>query len=547
MKQTVIEYVLERIADLGIRDIFGVAGDYAFPIEDAICASTTLRWVGNCNELNAAYAADGYARVNGVAALATTFGVGELSALNGIAGSYAENLPVIHLVGMPASAVQNKRRLVHHTLGDGDFSVFYKMSQGVVCAHALLTPDNCIAETERVIACALRERRPVYLGIASDHAEMPVTGEAISLPTPKSDPLALDAALTAIHQRLSHCRSACILPGVIVARRGLREEVTRLAERSGLPFATMFMDKSVLDESLPNYLGMYDGQLMNEPVREFVENCDCVLGIGVVMTDFNSGCFTARLAVENTINIHSESVDVGEVSFPNVFMKDVLDGLNRQIRPMQVNAPQATGCGKPEIPASGEISVGYLYPRLEQMLKSDDIIIAETGTCSMGLGFARLPTNVQFHNQTLWGSIGWATPAAFGAAVAAPQRRVILLTGEGSHQLTVQEISQFGRMGLKPIILVLNNNGYLIERLLCKQPEASYNNLAGWEYSKLPEALGCKQWFCCRVTRCDELDDALLQAENAQHGSYIEIVTGRYEAPELATKLHQSLTALYSA
>ncbi len=547
MKQTVIEYVLGRIADLGIRDIFGVAGDYAFPIEDAICASSTLRWVGNCNELNAAYAADGYARVNGMAALATTFGVGELSALNGIAGSYAENLPVIHLVGMPASGVQKSGRLVHHTLGDGDFSVFYKMSQGVVCAHALLTPENCVAETERVIASALRERRPVYLGIASDHAEMLVAGEAAFLPVAKSDPLALDAALTAIHQRLSDCRSACILPGVIVARRGLREQVTRLVERSGLPFATMFMDKSVLDESLPHYLGIYDGQLMNEPVREFIENCDCVLGIGAVMTDFNSGCFTACLPAEKTIHIHSESVDVGKVSFPNVLMSDVIDALSQRIRPMRVDAPRATGCGLPEAPPSGEISVGYLYPRLEQMLKPDDIIIAETGTCSMGLGFALLPARAEFHNQTLWGSIGWATPAAFGAAVAAPERRVILLTGEGSHQLTVQEISQFGRMGLKPIILVLNNNGYLIERLLCKEPEASYNNLAGWEYSKLPEALGCKQWFCCRVTCCDELDSALLQAGSTQQGCYIEIVTGRYEAPELATKLHQSLSALYSA
>ena len=113
----------------------------------------------------------------------------------------------------------------------------------------------------------------------------------------------------------------------------------------------------------------------------------------------------------------------------------------------------------------------------------------------MGLAFAHLPTGARFYNQTLWGSIGWATPAALGAAVAAPDRRVVLITGEGSHQLTAQEICQFHRLGLRPIIFVLNNSGYLIERLLCKDPDIAYNNVASWNYAELPHALGCEGWF----------------------------------------------------
>src|SRR5215467_15942838 len=127
MNNAVIQHVLSRLHDIGIKDIFGVAGDFVFPVLDAICSDQRFRFVGDCNELNAAYAADGYARIRGLAALTTTYGVGELSALCGTAGSYAEHLPVIHLVGMPSSGVQAAHRLVHHTLGDGEFDLFSRM------------------------------------------------------------------------------------------------------------------------------------------------------------------------------------------------------------------------------------------------------------------------------------------------------------------------------------------------------------------------------------------------------------------------------------
>src|SRR4029077_17101338 len=176
MSKTVIQHVLSRLHDIGIKDIFGVAGDYAFSVEDAICSDKNLRWIGDCNELNAAYAADGYARIHGLAALNTTYGVGELSAINGVAGSYTEFLPVFHLTGMPDSSAQAHRRLVHHRLGDGEFDLFYKMAEPVVCARSIMTPDNCIAETERLISAALREQRPVYMAFPADYANEPVNG-----------------------------------------------------------------------------------------------------------------------------------------------------------------------------------------------------------------------------------------------------------------------------------------------------------------------------------------------------------------------------------
>jgi indolepyruvate decarboxylase len=195
--------------------------------------------------------------------------------------------------------------------------------------------------------------------------------------------------------------------------------------------------------------------------------------------------------------------------------------------------------------AEDPISAAALYPRWANFLKPDDILVAETGTASIGLVSALMPQGATFHNQTLWGSIGWATPAAFGVAVAAPDKRVVLVTGDGSHQLTVQEIGQFGRRGLKPIVFLLNNDGYLIERMLCKNPAIAYNDLAPWRYAELPRVFGCDDWLTARVTTCGELDAALGSATNSSTGVYIEVVTDAYAAPAPMVAMSDAVKALY--
>jgi len=242
----------------------------------------------------------------------------------------------------------------------------------------------------------------------------------------------------------------------------------------------------------------------------------------------------------------ADYVQVGLVRYSNIYMRDVLSALSNTLPYKEYNFPTPVGMGDPIAEDSGEITPQYFYPRFEQLFRKNDIIIAETGTVSMGLGFALLPEGAQFHNQTLWGSIGWATPAAFGAAIAQQDRRLILITGEGSHQLTAQEISQFSRYGLKPLIFVLNNDGYLIERLLCKDPEAIYNDLPQWRYAQLPEALGCDNWYCRRVTTSQELDLAIREIEAGDRAAYIEVVTGRYASSELAKKMGEFAASLYS-
>jgi indolepyruvate decarboxylase len=285
--------------------------------------------------------------------------------------------------------------------------------------------------------------------------------------------------------------------------------------------------------------------LMNTGVRDFVEGCDQVAAVGTLMTDFNSGAFTARLDPVRTISIEHHRTHVGGRTYPCVEMQEVLEALAQRLTKRSWASIEATSLGGSAGSGSDAIDAAALYPRWANFLRPNDIIIAETGTASMGLGFAHMPNSASFHNQTLWGSIGWATPAALGAAIAAPHRRVVLITGEGSQQFTVQDIGQFGRLGLKPIVFVLNNSGYLIERLLCKNPDIAYNDLAPWRYTELPHALGCNDWLTLRVTTCSELDAALDQASLLSEGVYIEVVTDKYSASPLALKLHESMKTLY--
>ncbi len=546
MSTTVIAYLMDRLKQIGITDVFGVPGDFSFALNDAVDNDPDMRWIGCCNELNAAYAADGYARVRGRAALCTTYGVGELSALCGVAGSYTEHLPVFHLVGMPSISTQRARRIVHHTLGDGLYDAFASMTKPVVCASAILTPEDAVCQIERCIEAALARNRPVYMALPQDYADAPLpTGPVCAPEAPASDPGTLAAAIEAIAEKLDAAGSAVVLAGYLIARLGLRGAAQTLLERTGLPFATMFMDKTALDETLPNYIGLYDGRIMNPEVRDFVEDCDCVLNLGALWSDFNTGAFTAKIDPARMVAVMQHEVRVGHATFRDVEMRDVLAGLLGVVVPKPAGGPRPRGLGEPRGGPGDPITPDYLYPRWEKFLREGDIVMAETGTVSMGLGFARMPRGAEFFNQTLWGSIGWATPAAFGAALAAPGRRTVLFTGEGSHQMTAQEIGQFGRHGLKPVIFCLNNHGYLIERLLCRNPDSAYNDLAPWHYASLPAAFGLDGWYRATVATNGELEQALASAEACGTGAYVEVVMDRMAASPLARKLGESIQTLY--
>src|SRR6202043_3962059 len=299
---TVIEYIVQRIADEGVQHCFGVPGDYAFPVGDAVDSNPNIKWIGCSNELNAAYAADGYARARGAAMLSTTYAVGELSAINGVMGAKAERSLVYHVVGMPSYQNQRLRKTMHHTFGDGDFGNFIGISAQATCCHAVVNPDNCMLEMERVIAEARRNNQPAYIVVPSDYAQAPVTPTEVR-------PLTLNEAspkkaVAAIAERIKNAKSVVVLPAFTLSRVGLQKEAREAIEALGCPFATTSMEKSIIDESHPQFAGMYSGALSTKGTQQIVENAELVLDLGgVSLNDETTMGFSTQLDPARFISI----------------------------------------------------------------------------------------------------------------------------------------------------------------------------------------------------------------------------------------------------
>jgi indolepyruvate decarboxylase len=543
---TVIEYIVQRIANEGVEHCFGVPGDYAFPVCDAVDRNPNIKWIGCSNELNAAYAADGYARARGAAMLSTTYAVGELSAINGVMGAKAERSLVYHVVGMPSYQNQRLRKTIHHTFGDGDFGNFIGISAQATCCHAVINPDNCMLEMERVIAEARRNNQPAYIVVPSDYALAPVTPTEVRPATPKSNETSLQKAVAAITERLKSAKSVVVLPAFTISRLGLQKEARAAIEAIGCPFATTSMEKCIIDESHPQFAGMYAGVLSANDTREIVEGAEVVIDLGgISLNDETTTGFTTRLDPARFISIGLNDVRIGGQVFGNVRLADTLAALAKLKSP----APpyKRTPEGNPSINGkpSDKITMDALYSRYAKFIRSGDNVVLESGSSSFGVPPMTLSDDVQVHIQMLWGSIGWATGAAFGIALANLKRKTILITGEGSHQLTANEIGNMGRFGANPIILCLNNDGYMVERALEPNPDWSYNDLAKWRYADLPHALGCTDWFTARVETLGELDAALKAARESKSGAYIEVIGGRMDMPKGLAFAHTRLKELY--
>ncbi|MFY9137236.1 alpha-keto acid decarboxylase family protein [Zwartia sp.] len=546
---TVAEYVVSRLADLGIDRVFGVPGDYAFPFDDAIEASDRVEWIVCANELNAAYAADGYARIKGVSILSTTYGVGELSAINGVMGARAQRLPVFHIVGAPSTRIQKQGLITHHTLGDGVFNQFQHLSAAACCVTANLTPDNVVSEMERVISEALRLSAPAYITVPMDLAKMPIIGTPVKgqalaeIKRVKSNPESLSAALSFAIEKINAAKNIVALPTNLVGNYGLRESLLAFLGQTGISFATTPMDKGIVSEAHPQYLGIYSGVWSNPAgLNVAVEGADLVLDIGgVVFEDFNTTFWSSNISPDKLLTLGDNFVRLGNTIFTGVALEDMLKGLTAKLKALpklefSISLSPLSLQAEPSQPTSS----GNLYARIQKMLRPGDVYVVETGSCTIHSTPMLLPKDVGFQTQTLWGSIGWATPAAMGICMANQQGRTVLITGDGSHQLTANEIGVMGRYGIKPIIFVLNNGLYGVEIVLSEKGP-SYDDLAHWNYAQIPAAMGCDKWFSARVSTVAELDTAIARAQAHDGASYIEIMISAEESQPLPESVQEQI------
>ncbi|ECQ3390986.1 alpha-keto acid decarboxylase family protein [Salmonella enterica] len=541
---TVADYLLDRLAGCGIGHLFGVPGDYNLQFLDHVIDHPTLRWVGCANELNAAYAADGYARMSGAGALLTTFGVGELSAINGIAGSYAEYVPVLHIVGAPCSAAQQRGELMHHTLGDGDFRHFYRMSQAISAASAILDEQNACFEIDRVLGEMLAARRPGYIMLPADVAKktaIPPT-QALALPVHEAQSGVETAFRYHARQCLMNSRRIALLADFLAGRFGLRPLLQRWMAETPIAHATLLMGKGLFDEQHPNFVGTYSAGASSKEVRQAIEDADRVICVGTRFVDTLTAGFTQQLPAERTLEIQPYASRIGETWF-NLPMAQAVSTL-RELCLECAFAPLPTrSAGQPVRIDKGELTQESFWQTLQQYLKPGDIILVDQGTAAFGAAALSLPDGAEVVVQPLWGSIGYSLPAAFGAQTACPDRRVILIIGDGAAQLTIQEMGSMLRDGQAPVILLLNNDGYTVERAIHGAAQR-YNDIASWNWTQIPPALNAAQQAeCWRVTQAIQLAEVLERLARPQRLSFIEVMLPKADLPELLRTVTRALEA----
>ncbi len=546
---TVAEYLLYRLASLRVNHLFGVPGDYNLAILDTVLASAEVEWVGTANELGAAYAADGYARTRGFGALLTTFGVGELSAVNGIAGSYAERVPLVHITVSPPQAAERTGAVLHHTAADGDYDRFARAHAPVVCASAVLRPPTAAREIDRVLTTALRDSRPGYLRLPSDVAAATVGAPVGALGRPAEVNEESRAAFRAAAEaRIARSRSVAVLTDFLADRFRAQDALAALISAADLPWAALASGKTVLPEDTPGFAGVYCGALAVPEARAAVEGADLLIRVGVVLADTTTGGFTHAFDPGAGIDVAPYSATVDGKTFDGLPMAATLDvltdlfahrpgGVRRSSRPAPSAVPRTSA------DPAGPLTQAHLWQALASWTRPDTTVVAEQGTSFFGMCTERLPGGAKFIAQPLWGSIGYTLPALLGAQLADPSRRGLLLIGDGSAQMTIQELGTLARQRLTPVIVLVNNDGYTVERAI-HGPRAAYHDIAAWDWQAVPAALGVPDALALRAATPAELATALEAAERTTDRMvFIEVRTGLDDTPELLHRLADNVRA----
>lgn len=546
---TIADYLFDRIAEAGATEVFGVPGDYNLTFLDNVIVSDKLRWVGNTNELNAGYAADGYARERRFAAMVTTFGVGELSAINATAGSYAEYAPVLHVVGAPPTAAIDNQRRVHHSLGDGVFNHFIKMVEPVTVARAEITPENAASEIDRVIRLVLKKQRPGYLLLSPDVAKMPIYPATTQLKDTDED-ITSQTALADFKEALTQYiegKETTLIADLMVHRLGLQSQLKALIADTNLPYATLSWGKTLLDENSERWAGVYVGEPSQPTVKDAVENAECLIKLGVNYTDTTTAGFTQNIDTSRVVDIHQERATVGEDTFAPIAMKDALQVLHEVLtsgvkvkpKPLKGEVGAFEQHGKDDEP----LLQRDLWHLIAERLNANNIVFADQGTAYFGMSEVRLPEGVTFYGQPLWGSIGYTLPASFGAGVASPHKRSVLLIGDGSALLTIQDIGAMLREKINPVVILVNNNGYTVERAIHGE-EQPYNDIPASDWQVMPKAFGATEDNCeiLKAATPAELKSALDTAhQNADKMVFIEVMTDVMDIPPLLKEVADAL------
>jgi len=543
MTYTVGSYLARRLQQIGLKHHFAVAGDFNLVLLDQLLIVRELEQVYCCNELNCGYSAEGYARARGAAAAVVTFSVGGLSAINAIGGAYAESLPVILISGAPNSNDRATEHLVHHTLATHDWSYQLEIAKKVTCAAVSITSAaDAPHQIDYAIRTALRERKPAYIDIACN-----IAAAACAAPGPisaviadaASDPETLEAAIATAATFLEAKRKPILLIGSKLRAAGAEKQAIELAEALSCSVTVMAAAKSFFPEDHPQFAGIYWGEVSSPGAREIFDWADSVVCLGTIFNDYSTVGWTAMPSGAGVLTADLHRVYLEGHDFGRVHLRDFLSGLARKVQKQpatMVEYQRIRSHPQPQQPAKPDAKLERteIFRQVQDLITADTTVIAETGDSWFNGMALKLPGGARFEIEMQWGSIGWAVPATFGYAVGASSRRIIALIGDGSFQLTAQEVAQMIRRKLPVIIFLINNHGYTIEVEIHDGP---YNNIKNWDYAGLIHAFNAEdgRGRGLRATNGGELEEAIKVAlANRDGPTLIECIIDRDDAsPDL--------------
>lgn len=535
------DYLIRRLQDYGIGHVFGIPGDYVLNFY-AMLDRSPIEVVTTTREDCAGFAADAYARVHGMGAVCVTYCVGGLSTANSVAGAYAEKSPVVVITGSPGMKERHNNPLLHHRVRDfrTQYDVFEKLC---IAGTELSDPQTAFHEIDRVLHAAARYKRPVYIEIPRDMVgvvpEMPHRFQDTHL---TSDPDALQEAVTEAERWLNSCARPAIVAGVELHRFALQDELLALAEGSQIPITTTVLGKSVISETHPLFVGLYEGAMGKEQVTQFVEESDCLLLLGTFMTDINLGIYTANLDPGKCIYATSEQLRIRHHHYHNVLLVDF-------IRELAARQPKPPKRAMPDLPHLVEkfvlqpeqpISITRLMSRLNETIDDETIVIADIGDSLFAASELVVRGRTEFISPAYYTSMGFSVPATLGAQMARPDLRTVAIVGDGAFQMTGMELSSLVRHKFPAIVIVLDNGGYGTERYL-HPGTFEFNEVQPWAYHKLPEVLGGGRGYLVKTE--GEFDTALRSAWADTSGpSLIHVVLDRNDHSRSLERLTERLS-----
>ncbi len=537
-RSTVGSYLLERLEQLGVKHIFGIPGDYVLRFYDLMVESP-LEIVATCGEAGAGFAADAYARVNGLGVLCVTYCVGGLNTLNAVAGAYAEKSPVVVISGAPGLQERRRSPLLHHRVRDFNTQrqIFEKVT---VAAVALEDPETAPDDIDATLRACVSQKRPVYIEVPRDMVDQPCAapgrwrGERES-----SDPEPLEEALEEARDMLRAAKRPAILGGVEIHRYGLQEPLLKLVEHSGFPIAMTLLGKSAIGERHPQYVGIYEGAMGSDTARRIIESADCLLIAGAFLTDIDLGIYTARLDMSKTILALAERITIKHHVYEGILLRDFMEGLAKGSLGRRHTMPKMrTAKGNPfKCQPKRPMTVKRLFARMNEALCDNTMVICDIGDSLFGAAGLTIHKSTEFLSPAYYTSMGFAIPAAIGAQVGHKRTRPIVFVGDGAFQMTGHELSTVARYGLNPIVIVLNNKGFTTERFISDGP---YNDVHEWAYHRWPDIVG-RGWGC-EVRTEGEFEAALATAfEQTDAFSILNVHLDPYDRSEALDRLGKRL------